>query len=434
MSQNYTTITSTTLLSNSLQPLLDRDDAGASNFSGSAFPSTNLLIGMLCYRTDQLKLYQLTATSPSAVWTLIYDLSSGSMTAPVASSVPWTGVSGKPTTVAGYGITDAMKKTGDSATGKISFLASAAGASSIGVPHGTAPSAPVNGDVWSTTGGFFFQINGSTFAVSLQNSAETYTAKKTFPAGSTSFASLNIPAGAAPTSPVNGDLWATATQLAYRMNGVSKNVAFWDANSIIAVANGGTGANNAATAKANLGISDIPSGSVMPFAGTSEPGGWCFCDGRWLVVASYPALFAAVGFTYGGDGSTYFAVPDLRGRVVAGKDNMGVNGNANRLLSNVNGNALGAGGGAETHQLSANEMPSHQHLVFTNVRLTDIAGLNIAGNNYAVRENDDAASSLNYRTKGSTTPASVGLTSAAGSGLAHNNVQPTIVLNYIIKL
>jgi hypothetical protein len=249
MAQQFATIASTTTLANSLAPLLARDDAAASCFSGTAFPSSNLLLGQLCYRTDQLKLYQLTTVPDvgiSAVWELIYDLSSGAMYAPFASSVAWSGVTSKPTTVAGYGIIDAMKKTGDTATGKITLAASAAAASSLNVPHGAAPTTPVNGDVWTTT--------GDTRTVSMLDIAETYSAKKTFPVAGAGFASLNVPAGAAPTTPVNGDLWATTTQLVYRMAGVSKNIAFWDANSRIPLANGGTGASDAATARANLDV------------------------------------------------------------------------------------------------------------------------------------------------------------------------------------
>ena len=267
MAQNYTTIAPTQVIAASLTPLLERDDAAASNFSGTAFPSTNLLLGMMCYRTDQLKLYELTALPvvgvSAAVWTLIFDLSTGSAYAPFASSVAWSGVTAKPTTISGYGITDALAKTGDSATGKINFVASGTAAASISVPHGSAPSSPANGDLWSTTAAFFVRVNGATRTVSVLEAAETFSAKKTFAAASVSAASVNVPAGSAPTSPIDGDLWATSSQLVYRMGGVSRNIAFWDANSVVALANGGTGGGTAATARANLGVSK--SGVVSGF-------------------------------------------------------------------------------------------------------------------------------------------------------------------------
>lgn len=268
MTQNFTPLPSTEFLSASLTPLQDRDDAAASCFSGTAFPSANLLLGQLCYRTDELKLYQLTNTSP-VTWTLVYDLSTGTVTAPVATAVAWSGISGTPTSVAGYGISDALKKTGDTASGKIVFAASGTGAASINVPPGTAPSSPVNGDMWTTTAAMLIRINGNTRTVSVLEAAETYAAKKTFATGGTGSASANIPAGAAPTSPVDGDLWATSSQLVYRMAGVSRNVAFWDASSRVAVANGGTGASDAAGARTNLGLGTAATRNIS--VGTTAP-------------------------------------------------------------------------------------------------------------------------------------------------------------------
>lgn len=162
------------------------------------------------------------------------------------------------------------------------------------------------------------------------------------------------------------------------------------------------------------GADSLPSGMVTPFAGSSAPSGWILCYGQAISRATYADLFAAIGTTYGaGDGSTTFNVPDLRGRVAAGKDNMG--GSAASRLTNsgtgnpgINGSTLGASGGADRHQLTAAQMPSHTHGYSTLV-----AGNGVAFGNGLV---------------GSATT-----TGTAGSDQAHPNAQPTLVLNYIIK-
>ena len=158
-----------------------------------------------------------------------------------------------------------------------------------------------------------------------------------------------------------------------------------------------------------------PSGVVLPFAGATAPGGWLLCSGQAVSRTTYAALFAALGTTYGvGDGSTTFNIPDLRGRVPGGKDNMGGTA-ANRLTtagSGVNGVNLGAVGGTETHTLTTPQIPSHTH---------DVAKLNpVGGTGYDI-------------TGGSLWTYGGAASASAGGGGAHNNTQPTLVLNYIIK-
>lgn len=85
MPQNYPAILATQTILSSRQPLLDRDDAAASCFSGTSFPSAGLLVGMLCFRTDQSKLYQLLTLTPSAIWIEIMDLSTAHGVAPRAA-------------------------------------------------------------------------------------------------------------------------------------------------------------------------------------------------------------------------------------------------------------------------------------------------------------------------------------------------------------
>jgi microcystin-dependent protein len=163
-----------------------------------------------------------------------------------------------------------------------------------------------------------------------------------------------------------------------------------------------------------------PAGSLMPYAGASAPSGWLLCFGQEISRSTYAALFAVLGTTYGaGDGSTTFAVPDLRGRVIAGQDDMGGT-SANRLTNQsggLDGDVLGATGGAETHQIVTSEMPSHSH--------------NFTYNQNDVDSSGGAKRAQNISTSGNNISVT---TTSVGGDSAHNNVQPTIILNYIIKV
>jgi len=164
------------------------------------------------------------------------------------------------------------------------------------------------------------------------------------------------------------------------------------------------------------GIVALPTGAVLPFAGASAPSGHLLCYGQAISRSTYSDLFTAIGTTYGvGDGSSTFNIPDLRGRAVAGQDDMGGS-SANRLTGQtggVNGDTLGGTGGAETHTLSAAELAAHRH----EYSKGNVSGTNIAAGN---------ALNANLGT-------SVSTAENTPSGGAHNNVQPTLILNYIIK-
>ena len=161
-----------------------------------------------------------------------------------------------------------------------------------------------------------------------------------------------------------------------------------------------------------LTTAKVPIGAVSPYAGSSAPSGWLLCYGQNVSRTTYSALFSAISTTFGsGDGSTTFTLPDLRGRVAAGKDNMGGS-SASRLVNMVSGGTLGASGGAERHQLSTGEMPAHTH---------SIATYSTGGGGGQVIQGGWA-----YNNFGTWTSSSTG-----GDGY-HTNTQPTIVLNYII--
>ena len=190
---------------------------------------------------------------------------------------------------------------------------------------------------------------------------------------------------------------------------------------------------------ADVAASAFNSGMLMPYAGASAPTGWLLCYGQAISRTTYADLFAVVGTTYGnGDGSTTFNLPDLRGRVVAGKDDMGGT-SANRLTSALNGDSLGAAGGDEEHTLSTAQMPAHRHFVAANVALGS-ASSSVA----AVTSTTQVARQYQSPYGGggeifsmsmvrSSTDATVGRSSQEGSGNAHNNTQPTFILTYIIK-
>ena len=105
-------------------------------------------------------------------------------------------------------------------TGKQTYAASTTSAASINIPHGTAPTSPSNGDVWTTTSGLLARINGTTQTAAFL-SANTFTGKQTFVASDTSNASINLPPGTAPTSPSNGDVWITSSSFFVRVNGAT---------------------------------------------------------------------------------------------------------------------------------------------------------------------------------------------------------------------
>jgi len=150
----------------------------------------------------------------------------------------------------------------------------------------------------------------------------------------------------------------------------------------------------------------VPTGSVLPFAGGYAPAGYLLCQGQAVSRTTYANLYAAIGTTYGaGDGSTTFNVPNLQSMVPVGM-------NAN----DPNFQWLGKTGGEEAHTLSVNEMPAHNHTI-TNAYIWDT----------------NHASTLNPTTAAGYTNIETATTSTVGGGAAHNNLQPYITLNYIIK-
>lgn len=185
----------------------------------------------------------------------------------------------------------------------------------------------------------------------------------------------------------------------------------------------------------------------LPWCGTVAPSKWLLCNGQAVLRANYGDLwtFAAAEIAAGnalftnGNGTTTFTVPDLRGRVPAGKD--GVAGRLTSATMTPDGNTLGATGGAQTETLSQANLPAatlttsitdlgHAHTVgpssLTSVSYT--AGGTSTGN----LQTTTATGSPANQAAASNTTGITASTALGGAGTAHVNVQPTLITNYII--
>ena len=159
-----------------------------------------------------------------------------------------------------------------------------------------------------------------------------------------------------------------------------------------------------------VGIGAAPIGSIITWTTAAAPRGWLVCDGSAISRTTYSDLFAVVGTTYGvGDGSTTFNLPDLKGRVPVGYGT-GTDGN-NKSLDFT---PLGSQGGEYEHTLTVNEIPEHSHRVATlDPDSDEYYGVEVV--------NQKKSFNPNFYTE------------ATGGSQPHNNLQPFIVLNYIIK-
>lgn len=162
----------------------------------------------------------------------------------------------------------------------------------------------------------------------------------------------------------------------------------------------------------------LPIGGIIAFASDTIPNGWLLCDGSVVSRATYSELFNAIGLNYVEDGVEWldeerFPLPNVKGKTVVGKDS-----------TDTDFNTLGKTAGEKTHTLTVDEMPSHTHDVAIAVNNTVAGGaryyFNSAGTTSAPIT-DKAAWSNSLTAK------------AAGGGQAHNNLQPSLTLNYIIK-
>lgn len=196
-----------------------------------------------------------------------------------------------------------------------------------------------------------------------------------------------------------------------------------------------------------FGAPAIPPGTIMDYAGASGTippylaGEWLFCDGSSLSSSSYPGLFAAIGYTYGGSSGT-FALPDLRGRARFGRDNMGGSA-ASRVTtagSSVDGATLGASGGGQNVTLTQAQLPTS---VGSAASSTTIAVDGGSANTFqavkalafAVAYPGSAfvAPSASVNTTYTVTATTTTTLSNSSGGNAHANMPPAMMLNALIK-
>ena len=166
-------------------------------------------------------------------------------------------------------------------------------------------------------------------------------------------------------------------------------------------------------------------GEIRMFAGNFAPKGWAFCDGQILPISLNTALFSLLGTYYGGNGTTNFALPNLNGKVPIGSGQ-------GPGLSNYD---IGEVGGEESVTLMVSEMPAHSHSVTAGsvaVQVnTNPGNADSPKNSYPAQsaKSYSSTSDNNMNTTGSTTTLS-----PVGGGQPHNNLQPYLVVRYIIAL
>jgi microcystin-dependent protein len=176
-----------------------------------------------------------------------------------------------------------------------------------------------------------------------------------------------------------------------------------------------------------------PPGVILPYGGNAAPANWLLCDGSQQRISDYPALFEAIGYNFGGRStlpSGYFKVPDLRGRLPMGADNMG--GTSANVVTAESADVIGSTDGSETENILVQNLPEHKH---------DMRG-DSGDQYYALRDvsgtpNDVDAITYDAPTatgNGQALSNSGGVVTGIGESLGTplNIMNPTITLNYII--
>ena len=153
-------------------------------------------------------------------------------------------------------------------------------------------------------------------------------------------------------------------------------------------------------------------GEVRMFAGNFAPAGWMFCEGALLPISENETLFQLIGTTYGGDGESTFALPDLRGRVP---------------LHQGNGFILAETGGVPEITLTVNQIPAHNHPLLASLNVTSSA----TPTNTVIGKSGSIDAFINAQPTDPLNPLSV---TAIGGSQPHENMQPYLCVDFIISL
>ena len=153
-------------------------------------------------------------------------------------------------------------------------------------------------------------------------------------------------------------------------------------------------------------------GEIRMFGGNFAPAGWMLCEGQLLPIAENETLFQLIGTTYGGDGESTFALPDLRGRLPTHQGN---------------GFILAQNGGVEQVTLTTQQLPVHTHALFAS------SGPGIVNSPSGNLLSESAAVKI-YVAESPTTGLNATAMTAVGGSQPHDNLQPYLCLNFIISL
>jgi microcystin-dependent protein len=155
-------------------------------------------------------------------------------------------------------------------------------------------------------------------------------------------------------------------------------------------------------------------GEIRMFAGSFAPAGWMFCDGQLLPISEYETLFNLIGTTYGGDGQSTFALPDLQSRVP---------------VHQGNGFTLAETGGVEDVTLTTQQMPAHSHAFLASTQTGTSS--NPGGN---LLDQTSGTIFMYIDGQGPDGAMAQGMLSPDGGSQPHSNIQPYLAINFIISL